>query len=204
MREAFRSILRRVIRLNSPRGGEGSYRFLDKSQSDTVRIGLIQAILADCGPKFVLLTRNPYAMCWRAVRQVQDLVVMDKPVEEKFEIAVQHWANSMETALAYEGRADLAWWRFEDLLVSPERVLGEICRFAELPFLPGILPSANDHIPFGSAYDAFDRSKWYPLRPGLNDRYLREIPEWAVKVVSRRCAPLLKRFGYEPPPSDDG
>jgi len=204
VRDEFRSILRRVIRLNAPRSGEGPYRFLDKSQSYTVRIGLIQQILADCGPKFVLLTRNPYAMCWRAVRRVKDLVVMDKPLEEKFEIAVQHWANSMDAALAYEGRADLAWWRFEDLLVSPERVLAEICRFVELPYLPEILPSADDHIPFGSASDAFDRSKWYPLRPGLNDRYLAEIPEWAAKVVSRRCAPLLERFGYESLPGEDG
>jgi hypothetical protein len=198
MRDAFRSVLRRLIRL-SGRSPLAPIRFLDMSQTNTVRVGLLNEALRDCHPKFVLLTRNPFAMCWRSTRRVADVVRLDRSEEEKLEIAVQHWKNSMTEALAYEGRADLAWWRFEDLVSAPEKILREICSFLELPFRPEILPGPEDKFPFGSASDAFDGSKWYPMRPNVNERYLREIPTWASKVVSQQCASLLDRFGYESP-----
>ena len=200
-REILRSLLRSTIRLNRP-GTGGPVRFLDKSQAYTVKIPFLQEILADCRPKFVLITRDPFAMCWRAVDKVSTVMALRKSVEEKFEIALQHWKNSMQIALESEGRVDLACWRFEDLLAEPQRVIHEICDHAELPFDAKVLPRANDRIPWGSALDAFDRSKWYPVRPKVSAGYLREVPEWAVEAIASRCAPLLERFGYQPPKRD--
>jgi hypothetical protein len=198
-REGLRSLLRKTIRLNRSSATQGPGRFLDKSQTFTVKIGLLEEILGDCNPRYVLLTRDPFAMCWRAVHKVVTVMALRCSEQEKFEIALQHWKNSMQEALAWEGRAALAWWRFEDLLAEPDRVIHEICDHAELPFRPEILPGPEDRIPWGSAHDAFDRSKWYPVRPNVSARYLKEVPEWAIERVKRECSELLERFDYHPP-----
>jgi hypothetical protein len=198
-REGLRSLLRKTIRLNRSGATQGPGRFLDKSQTFTVKIGLLEEILGDCNPRYVLLTRDPFAMCWRAVHKVVTVMALRCSEQEKFEIALQHWKNSMQEALAWEGRAALAWWRFEDLLAEPDRVIQEICDHVELPFRPEIMPGPEDRIPWGSAHDAFDRSKWYPVRPNVSARYLKEVPDWAIERVQRECAELLERFDYHPP-----
>lgn len=199
-RETLRSLLRSAIRLNRA-SASGPARFLDKSQTYTLKIPFLREILRDCDPRFVMIVRDPFAMCWRAVHKVSTVVALRMSVEEKFEIALQHWKNSMEIAL--ESGDALRWWRFEDLLAEPERVVREICAYAELPFLPSILPGPDDRIPWGSAFDAFDRSKWYPVRPNVSARYLREVPDWAVDAIATRCAHLIERFGYAPPKHED-
>ncbi len=199
LEKEFKSILRRVIRLNRLGSDGVAPRFLDKSQSNTVRVGLVHKLLEDCHPKFVLLLRNPFAMVWRAASGDSIVSKLNKSLPEKLEISVQHWKNSMQAALEKKDAVDMAVWRFEDVLAEPERRVREICRFTEIPFDTSILPGPEDRIPWGSMYDAFNRRKWYPLRPGVNDRYLREIPDWAIEVVQRECGALAGRFGYEPP-----
>jgi hypothetical protein len=192
----FKRMLRGLIRMNRPRGVSSGLRFLDKSQSFAVRVGLVAELLRDCQPRFVLVTRDPFAMCWRAVQKVAGMVRLDLEEREKVRLAAQHWKNTMETALNECGDAPLAWWRFEDFLAGPERVIREICAFAELDFDPAILPGPEDRIPFGSMYDAFDRSKWYPIRPPVNRPYLETIPAWAVEEVASSCGELVAKFGY--------
>jgi len=41
-------------------------RFIDKSQSFTLKIPLLEAIFSEEAPYFLLITRNPYAMCMPA------------------------------------------------------------------------------------------------------------------------------------------
>lgn len=195
----FKRLLRGLIRLNRPRGVEGGLRLLDKSQSFTVRVGLVGELLRDCGPRFALVVRDPFAMCWRAVQKVAGVTRLEGDERQKLRLAVQHWRNSMQTALSEVGDAPLAWWRFEDFLREPERVIREICSFAELEFAPAILPGADDHIPLGSMFDAFNRKKWYPIRAPVNRPYYESVPAWAVDEIAAGCAELIERFGYEPP-----
>ena len=201
-RACFRSTLQGLIAMNRDPAGEAPVRFLDKSQTFTLRTGLIASALDDTRPKFVFMTRDPYAMCWRGARKAETLADLDKSDEEKLEIAVQHWCNSARAALEAAEAVDLSCWRFEDLLTEPERVIREICEFAELPFSKEILPGPDDAIPWGSSSDAFDRHKWYPLRPDVSRETLREIPGWAVDRVTEGCGALLERFGYAPPDRD--
>lgn len=193
--EQYRSVLRRIINLNG-RASEGNPpRFIDKSQSLTVRVGLVRKLLCDYSPKFVLITRNPFALAWRAVTRDAVISGLECSDERKFEVAIQHWRNSLDAALA-DGGADLRWWRFEDLLCEPQRVVQEICAHVELQWDPAILPGPHDVFPWGSAYDAFSRRKWYPLRPDVSSEYLRAIPAWAVDYLQQRCPDLIERFGY--------
>lgn len=196
LRRRFRDILRGILNMNRPLSGASYGRLIDKSQSYTLRIGLINRLLGDCRPKFLLLVRNPFASCWRAV--TRDGIVSNLPLDKrgKLELAIQHWRNSMQSALDGREDADLEWWRFEDLLRAPEMVLHQICEFLGLRFTSYMLPSAGDRIPWGSAYDAFVGVKWYPVRPDVNDRYLAEIPHWARSRVWEECRDLIQYFGY--------
>lgn len=198
-RACFRSTLQGFIAMNRDPESPETPRFLDKSQTFTLRTGLIASILDDTRPKFVYMSRNPYAICWRNARKAETVADLSKSEEEKLTISVEHWANSANAALEAAKSVDLSCWRFEDLLREPERVIREICTFAELPYSSAILPGPDDHIPWGSAYDAFDRHKWYPLRADVSSGYLREIPAWAIDKVTEGCGPLLERLGYAPP-----
>ena len=194
----LRQAIQGLIAMNAPRGLASSPRFIDKSQSFTIRIGLVSALLRDSGPRFVLISRDPFAMSWRAARRLQrepSGAARFSP-QETVALAAEHWSNSMKSALDEADGAALSWWRFEDFLREPERILREICRFAELPFSARIMPGPADRIPWGSMWDAYDRSKWYPLRETANDSYLAEMPEWAAKTVVDRCGSLIERFGY--------
>lgn len=194
----YRSLLRGVIRQQER---ARPVRFIDKSQSLTLRVGAVHEALVDSDPRFVLMTRDPYAVIWsQATRDgvVKDLAV---PMEKKMKIQLcaEHWKNSFSAALEDAGAnpaIKLRHWSFEGLLADPEETVSEICDFADLPWDPLILPSATDRIPWGSRADAFNRHKWYPLRPGVNDRYLSQIPDWARSLIADHCGDLARHFGY--------
>lgn len=192
----FKRLLRGIIRLNQSSPGG---RLVDKSQSFSVRVGLVGELLRDCDPRFVLITRDPFAMCWRAATKVRPFQNLDRPEKEKMRLAVQHWRNTMESALTDAPEVAFRWWRFEDLLAEPDRVVREICEFTDLEYTPAILPQPDDVIPWGSGFDAFSRHKWYPMRTDVNDSYLRSIPGWAIAMVESECGELLDQFGYSAP-----
>jgi len=192
---------RRILQGIQRQHGSGQ-RFIDKSQSLTLRVGALQEALADRKPYFVLISRNPYAVIWSQVTKNGVLEELDLSIEEKVVIASQHWRNSMQAALE-DAEANpeirLRHWTFESMLTEPVRVLSEICEFTGLDWRPEILPSATDTIPWGSRYDAFNKSKWYPLRTDVNDRYLAELPQSARAIINDTCGVLAKRLGYTEP-----
>lgn len=190
----YRRILQGVVCQHGP-----GKRFIDKSQTLTLRIGALQEALADSSPRFVLISRDPYAVIWSQATRGGVLRALDRPAEEKVVIAAQHWRNSLQAALE-DADADpsirLRHWRFEELLEEPERVSSEICDFAELDWRPEILPQARDWIPWGSRLDAFNKRKWHPLRTDVNDRYFKEIPDWAAAKITEICGDLVQKLGY--------
>lgn len=199
----YRKLLEGVIRLHS---GGRSVRFVDKSQSLTLRVGLVHASLRDCDPRFVLVSRNPYSVVWSQAQRNADLAELGLDIETRVKLCAQHWRNTFEAALEdAETSADvkLSHWRFEALLAEPERVTREICEFADLAWDSAILPGARDKIPFGSMHDAWTRRKWYPLRPNANKRWLDELPAWALSQIQETCGPLADRLGYAPPASSE-
>lgn len=177
-------------------------RFIDKSQSLTLRAGAVHAALADSPPFFVLISRNPYAVIWSQVTRNGVLSTLEISMEQKVKIAAQHWRNSMVAALE-DAQSDpeiqLKHWTFESLLAAPSKVVREICDFVDLPWRPEILPQADDTIPWGSRWDAFNKRKWYPMRADVNDRYLAALPDWAAVLIAEICGSVAARLGYEIP-----
>lgn len=189
-----RSLLRaiRELLLLHTGGGPG-YRFLDKSQSFTVKVGFIDALLADSRPRFVLVLRNPYAMCRRAACKVLD----DAGTSHRKRVrrAAEHWENSYRCALEDGSRIDrMMVLRFEDLLEDPADRLERLCGFLDLDYRAQMLPSPGQTRPLGSSRDG----KWYPLRRRANEPYLDALSVSEVEIVEARCGTLAERFEYTP------
>lgn len=174
-------------------------RFVDKSQTFTVRLSLIQKLLKGCGPRFILITRNPYAMCYRAALETTPVSQLPLPLEKRLELAAQHWANSFRCALEDAPETThLMVIRFEDLLQEPEHWLREICAFAGLDFRPSMLPAPGQSIPLGSTGSVSGDGKWYPLQPQVNRRYLKRLKPWMAEVIDRYVCNLAGQWDYSP------
>ncbi len=193
--------LRTIIREALCRFGraDGNSRFIDKSQVFSVKMSYVDALLKDSSPRFLLITRNPYATCYRAaLGAAGDMRRYAKrmSLDERLEICVQHWSNVMKAILEDRDKvSNFGWVRFEDVLREPRKYIAKICEYVELDFREEMIPHKGDKIPFGSKY----RDRWYPLRTDVNEPYLQKIPSRYVAVIRERCGEMAADFGYYPP-----
>ncbi len=196
-REQFRSLIREALYCH---GQEGTVnRFVDKSQVFTLKIRYIAALLKGVHPHFVLITRNPYAACYRAaIGKAGDMERYSTfmSLRERVEVCAQHWANSMRYAL-HDGQnvEHFAHFRFEDILREPESQMQEMCSFLGLDYNDDLIPAPHHEVPFGSRF----RDRWYPLRPDVNEKYFDEVSESFLDIIVERCGALAETFGYERP-----
>jgi len=174
-------------------------RFVDKSQVFTVKISFINELLKDCNPYFILVTRNPYASCFRAAQgKAGDMRRYSKflTLDERIKICIEHWNNSMKAVEEDKNKVkNFMSIKFEDLLKSPENILKKICNFVKLDFSIDMIPQKEHVLPFGSKF----KERWYPLRPDVNDSYLKQIPEKYVEWIYKKCGRLAEKHGYERP-----
>ncbi len=192
--ERFKQAIRTAIKVNS-RNPNGA-RFFDKSQLYTVKIPLLREILAGCNPKFIVFTRDPYAMCYRAFSKPTLATAAITP-QQRLEVASSHWSNMFQIALdeREKGYNDVFIMKVEDFLADPEPHLKEVCQFVELPFTTKLLPQKDDVMPIGT----LRRSRWYPMRPNLNDAWLSKLPAKDIGVIEERCDKVAQRLGYSAP-----
>lgn len=175
-----------------------SWRFLDKSQVYTVRMGLIHALLEPFRPKFVLVVRNPYIATYRAATgAASDMVSLTARLglPERLDIGAEHYANSVRAVLddAAELDIDVPIVRFEDLLAQPDSTLSRVCDHVGLPFDTDMVPAPHHRLPLGTRL----KERWYPLRPDVNQRYLDDMPASVKDIVERHFVHLWDVLGYE-------
>lgn len=195
--EQYREIVQGVLRMHGATSVDPK-RFLDKSQTVSVRVGLFAAALKGCDPRFVLMVRNPFVMTWRSATGSRGVLGrLPLSEEERLTLAIEHWRNLHETALEQEGRVPMLVLRYEDFLDAPETSTRKVCDFAGLKFHSDLLPQPDDVMPLGSAPDARDGAKWYPIRPANNEKHLARLPDWAREHISTECGDLIERFGYQ-------
>jgi hypothetical protein len=167
-------------------------RFVDKTHPNAVKIPYIDALLAGCEPSFLLVLRNPYAICDSALRRKPPSWQTTLPYEEQLRLAAEHWENACRIALEdgpKTGRFGAV--RFEDFVREPEGVVRAICRRVELPYRPDLVPRAGDRLPFATLPGD---TKWYPLREPPAPSLTSE----AAEIVAARCGRLAERLGYTP------
>lgn len=179
-------------------------RFVDKSQSFTVRLSLVNELLRSTDPCFILVVRNPYAMCYRAAFVSTPISHLPLSAEDRLLLAAQHWGNSFRCALqdAQEVNRFMVL-RFEDLLSNPESLLRSICSFVGIDYCPSMIPAPHHHIRLGSMGACQGDRKWYPLRSDVNTRYLDMLEPWMVEVLAPKIGDLAQKWGYGTEGTDD-
>lgn len=172
----------------------GRARFVDKTHTYTLKIPYLRTLLDDCDPCFVLVLRNPYSFCVRAVRRKRPSYRVELSYERQLRLAAEHWENSFRIALADgERQPGFVAVRFEDFLARPAEVVERICDVVGLPFESRLVPHPGDRMPFATLPG--DR-KWYPL--GGDDWIGRVTPDEAA-IVDERCGELARQLGYASP-----
>jgi hypothetical protein len=189
----FKNFIRRSIRAYSATGR--SARFLDMSQSYTLKVPLLRTLFPDA--RFVLVTRNPYVMCWREVTRQPDRKYRlwnERPsMEEGIRLAAQHWRNSYRAALQdLEGHDDGIVVRFEDALSDSEGVVQRIADHTGVAYNEDMIPKPYHTLPTGSKAT----TKWYPIRKNVNVKYKKDIAIGAKKIIKSELKELGAEFGY--------
>jgi len=191
--------LRKMIRVSLARHApkNPNARFIDKSQTFTMRVGLISKALEGCDPRFVMVPREPYISVYRAAMgKAGDMEALKDRLtyEERIEICAEHYAASMRAAFEDADALGLNMHLvpFETLLTDPEGELRRICAFLDLEFKPDMIPSPDHEIPFGSRF----RDRWYPLRTDVNSSYDAKLDALTIEAVNRHCGDMIERLGY--------
>lgn len=188
--ERFRRLLREHVAVyaRNPRHA----RFFDKTHTNTLKLPLLAEYLRDCDPFFVLVVRNPYSWCYRAVRRKRPSFRVSLSREEELSLAAEHWSNSYRIALEdAAGNPNVTTVRFEDFVADAEGTIRSLSAFLGLEFDEAMVPQPGQRLPFATLPD--DR-KWYPLFP---DPWLAQVTEPEAVIVARECEALATEFGYD-------
>ena len=174
------------------------FRFVDKSQTTTVRLGLFYECLHDCDPRFILVARDPYVAIYRAATgKAGDMQRLSGQLSlaERVRVCTEHYMNSMRAVFQDSDNDHIAVHslRLEDLLREPERSVREVCDFVDLEFNDQMLPRPEHRLPWGSRF----RDRWWPLRADVNAGYQHRIEQWMVREVNERGGDVVERLGYE-------
>jgi len=191
---AFRRVLQKIVLAyaHDPR----DCRLIDQSQLYTIQLPYLARMLEGCNPRFILVARNPYAACARAVSKEYTAArggYLEDDRAARISCAVEHWSNSYRLALEASSDLPMHLVRYEDFLEDPERIVREMCEFAELRFTPAQVPAAGQRVPEGSV----EPEKWFPLKQGENVRYLEALEPDLVNALHARAGDLIERLGYE-------
>ena len=191
---AEKNKLEHLIKYFMYRFGNKKSRFIDKSQIYTVRMSYIHSQLKEHNPKFILLTRNPYAEVFRSAKGPLPYSEISSR-EEKLKYAAQHWKNSINAVLEDKKNnpeIDILIVRFEDLLRDPEENLRKICKHIDLKFNEDMLPRPEHTVSFGSRIIG----RWYPLMPDINKKYIGKISNHDIDIIHAICGNVAEKLGY--------
>ncbi|MFW6282916.1 MAG: sulfotransferase, partial [Minisyncoccales bacterium] len=174
-------------------------RFTDKSQIYTLKASNINELLKENNPHFILIVRNPYAMCFRAAQAKGALggeLKNKLNFEERLKLATEHWSNLMKYTLEDKEKVkNFQIIKFEDVLKDTKNTIQKICNFTDLEFQKDMIPQKNHKIPFGTKH----RDRWYPLKENINQKYLKQLTSKQTEIIERRCGKYAERFGYKKP-----
>ena len=193
---AFRGVLQKIILAYAHDPLRS--RLVDQSQLYTIQVPYLARLLEGTTPHFVLIARDPYATCARAVdkeytKQRGSFLEHDRPA--RIACAVEHWTNSYRLALEAARDVPMLTVRYEDFLDDPAAVVGRICAFAGLEFRPELVPAPGQIVPPGSV----EPEKWYPLKRGENERYLAQLDPALVQALEAHGRDIIEKLGYSRP-----
>jgi hypothetical protein len=149
------------------------------------------------GTKFLVTIRNPLDLVSSLLLRYQD---WDRALERVLE--------DFEALEAIEGRDDVLFVHYENLVEKTEETLGEVCQHVKLGFSPDILqwhtktpnwfgvePAASDGV---GELAHMRRRAWQVQQPLFNGtrRWEQELDSSQVVMAKKVFHGLLKRWGY--------
>ena len=169
----------------------GTARFLDMSQTFSVKVPLLRKIFPDA--RFVVQTRNPYATCIKEAEDTSYEWRRHTSLDEKLKIFSSHWRNTYRYAIGdLEGYEHRVIVRYEDLVEEPEGELRRVLEAIHLEYDPDMVPQAHHRLPYGAS----ERHKWFPVRTGVNEKYLERLGPKMASTVQEHVEGVADELGY--------
>jgi len=169
-------------------------RFLDMSQTFALKIPLLRKIFPDA--RFIIQTRDPYAVCLKEARDRSYSWRTQVDLSTKLRIFAEHWTNTYRYATRdLQDVGPATFIRYEDLISKPKKTLRQVLDVAELDYDDDLLPQPHHTLPPGSS----EQHKWYPIRTGVNEKYLRQHTAETARLVECVAGDLAADFGYTAP-----
>ena len=181
----FRQVLKSIIRAHAI--DPQNCRFLDKSQLYTINAALINEILKEESPHFVVVARNPYGS---VPRTAKNYYLNPKKhnfhmgYEEALTLCAEHWNNSFRHALDDCEKIRLSQvMRIEDFFQSPENFCKKVCQSSSLKYSPDMLPAPDQE---KTIYQQMAR-RWYPIKPSSTEKAKNSISDSEKNIIDRIC-----------------
>ena len=154
----------------------------------------------------VHLVRDPRAVMasqkhrWRRRKLAAD--GMQVPRYESLRVFVNYhpytvarlWSRATRAALELADHPRMTIVRYEDLVLDPERTVRNLCAKLGLEFDPAMLEV--DQV--NSSHQSSAGGARKGMRTDAIDRWRQVLTPAETAVTEKYCAPLMRRFGYEP------
>lgn len=169
-------------------------RFLDMSQTFALKVPLLRKIFPDAA--FVVQTRNPYAVCFKEALDNSYAWRRKTSMSKKLRLFSEQWYNTYAYAFAdLEKAKSTVFVSYEGLVKNPRKVLTDVTHTLGLDFSEDMLPQERHTLPMGAG----ERHKWFPIKEGLNEKYLSRIGRNHALEIKEKVEPLASKLGYPCP-----
>ena len=138
--------------------------------------------------KMVAMIRNPLDTVSSLNKRFHDL-----------DLCIDRWINDNNQVLALAEKEQVLVVRFEDLTMSPEKVFGEVCRFAGLSYDPAILDAGEtaylDNETTSSNMRVRSRQVSRKITQNI-DGWKASLSEDQARYVIQRTRVVAEKLGY--------
>ncbi len=176
------------------KGKDGNVLVGDKNNYFINNVDKIDAIFPGCKKIFIVRDGRDVACSYQDLEK--KIISSDyKPkLANDIETISREWSRSVDVMCQWvEGGAKSI--KYEDLVVDPERTLGEVCDFLGVEYSREMLGyhKRNDE---PEAFKAWKGRTFEPLSPTSVGRYRHDLTERQTKEFESNCGRHLELLGY--------
>jgi Sulfotransferase family len=179
----------------------------EKTATDIFHLERLEPLLAG-HVKFLCITRNPLDVVPSNVdlartmgARLPELFAMTRDRNTEYDGIARAWIDRQGVLDDFVQRhsGDCLGLRYEDLLATPEAVLGRILAFAGLQGDPAAMIAAAFADTARIGLGDFRINETSGLRPPLENAWRKRLPRTAASRIVPMLAPMLARHGYSVP-----
>jgi Sulfotransferase family len=209
--EEIYSGLRNMVFGFSDRIAAGRKVWVEKTATDLFHLERLEPMLVGHA-RFICLTRNPLDVIPSNIdlartmgAQLPELFALTRESNSEYDGIARAWINRQTVLDGFADRhaADCFKLRYEDLLASPEKVLGDILQFAGLA--PGLDFAPTQMIAAAFSDSAriglgdFKINETSGLRPMVENAWRKRIPRAVASRIIPELATMLNKHNYPVP-----